>query len=94
VGNERAQGVNLRAIPRGTPIAIHRGMVSYFNAGPYSTIRVELEAMSPTGPYRLEIDHPAKRVVEYFDTPFAALVRHAEIEAALSGGVLPPTKIN
>jgi hypothetical protein len=69
-------------------------MVSYFNAGPYSTIRVELEAMSPTGPYRLEIDHPAKRVVEYFDTPFAALVRHAEIEAALSGGVLPPTKLN
>jgi hypothetical protein len=68
--------------------------VSYFNAGPYSSIRVELEAMSPTGPYRLEVSHPAKKVVEYFDTPFAALVRHAEIEAALSGGVLPRTKIN
>ena len=84
----------MRANLRGTPIAIRRGMVSYFNAGPYATIRVELEAMSPNGPYRLEIDHPAKRVVEYFDTPFAALVRHAEIESALSGGVLPPTKIN
>ena len=89
-----AQSVNLRANLRGTAIAIRRGMVSYFNAGPYSTIRVELQAMSPTGPYRLEVDHPAKKLVEYFDTPFAALVRHAEIESALSGGVLPPTKIN
>jgi hypothetical protein len=68
-------------------------MVSYFNVGPYANIRVQLEALSPTGPYRLEIDHPAKKVIEYFDTPFAALVRHAEIEAALSGQ-LPPTKIN
>ena len=68
-------------------------MVSYFNVGPYSSIRVELEAMSPTGPYRLEVDHPAKKIVEYFTTPFAALVRHAEIESALSGQ-LPPTKIN
>ena len=69
-------------------------MVSYFNAGPYSHIRVALDALSPTGPYRLEVDHPAKKVVEYFDTPFAALVRHAEIESALSGGVLPQVKIN
>ena len=68
-------------------------MVSYFNVGPYSNIRVELEALSPTGPYRLEIDHPAKKLVEYFDTPFAALVRHAEVESAL-GGQLPPGKIN
>ena len=69
-------------------------MVSYFSVGAHSNIRVELEALSPTGPYRLEIDHPAKKVVEYFDTPFAALVRHAEIECTLSGGILPPTKIN
>ncbi len=69
-------------------------MVSYFPLGPHANVRVELEALSPNGPYRLEIDHPAKKVVEYFDTPFAALVRHAEIESALSGGVLPPSKIN
>jgi len=69
-------------------------MVSYFKLGSHSTVRVELEALSPKGPYRLEVDHPAKKVVEYFDTPFAALVRHAEIESALSGGSLPPTKIN
>ena len=51
-------------------------------------------SMSPTGPYRLEVDHPAKRIVEYFNTPFDALLRHAEIESALSGGPLPQTKIN
>ena len=68
-------------------------MVSYFNVGPYSNVRVQLEALSPTGPYRLEVDHPAKRIVEYFNTPFEALVRHAEIEAALSGHC-PPSKIN
>ena len=64
-------------------------MVSFFTVGPYSNIRVELEALSPTGPYRLEVDHPAKRIVEYFNTPFEALVRHAEIEAALSGHAVP-----
>jgi hypothetical protein len=69
-------------------------MVSYFALGPHANVRVELEALSPTGPYRLEVDHPAKKVVEYFDTPFAALVRHAEIESALCGGTLPPSRIN
>jgi len=69
-------------------------MVSYFTLGPYANVRVALEALSPTGPYRLQIDHPAKKVIEYFDTPFAALVRHAEIESALCGGALPPARIN
>lgn len=69
-------------------------MVSYFALGPTTSVRVELEALSPTGPYRLEVDHPAKRVVEYFDTAFAALERHAEIESALCGGALPTTKVN
>ena len=69
-------------------------MVSYFNLGPYTNVRVEIEAVTPTGPYRLEVTHPAKRLVEYFDTPFAALVRHGEIQAALSGSSLPATKIN
>jgi hypothetical protein len=60
-------------------------MVSFFNLGPYACVRVELEAMTPRGPYRLTVDHPTKKVIEYFDTPFAALVRHAEIESALTG---------
>ena len=59
-------------------------MVSYINLGQID-VRVELVAVTPTGPYRLEVDHPDKKIVEYFDTPFAALLRHAEIEAALAG---------
>jgi len=59
-------------------------MVSFFNLGPYASVRVELMAVTPTGPYRLEVDHPAKKLVEYFDTPLAAMKRHAEIESALS----------
>ena len=75
--------VQLRA---GIALAAPTGtMVSFFNLGPYASVRVELTAVTPTGPYRLEIDHPAKTLVEYFETPFAALVRHAEIESALTG---------
>jgi len=68
-------------------------MVSFFNLGPYANVRVELTAVTPTGPYKLEIDHPARTLVEYFETPFAALVRHAEIESALTGkpATLTPT---
>ena len=69
-------------------------MVSFFNLGPYASVRVELVPITPTGPYRLEVNHPAKRIVEYFDTPFAAMRRHAEIESALSGSSLPATQIN
>jgi hypothetical protein len=70
----------------GTEFAMQRAkMVSYFNLGPYANIRVELTAISPTGPYRLEVDHPARTLVEYFDTASAALVRRAEIESALTG---------
>jgi hypothetical protein len=63
-------------------------MVSYINLG-HADVRVELVAVTPTGPYRLEVDHPEKKIVEYFDTPFEALIRHAEIEAALSGQPAP-----
>jgi hypothetical protein len=69
-------------------------MVSYFSIGPNTSVRVELEALTPTGPFRLEVDHPAKKIVEYFDTPFEALVRHAEIESVLCGGVLPQSRIH
>ena len=63
-------------------------MVSYFPFGPV-TIRVELLEVSPDGPYRLQIEQPARKVVEHFDTLLAALVRHAEVEAALSGCAAP-----
>jgi hypothetical protein len=60
-------------------------VVSHFSIGPHARVRVELEALSPDGPYWLEIDHPEKRIVEYFDTLLAALERHAEVESALTG---------
>jgi hypothetical protein len=69
----------------GTGLAVPMPMVSFFNLGPYTNVRIELTAVTPTGPYRLEVDHPSKTLVEYFETPFAALMRHAEIESALSG---------
>jgi len=69
----------------GTRLAVPTCMVSFFNLGPYTSVRIELTAVTPTGPYRLKVDHPSKTFVEYFETPFAALVRHAEIESALSG---------
>jgi hypothetical protein len=60
------------------------GMVSFINLGPYSFVKVELLPLSPNGPYRLTIEHPAKMLVEYFDTPFEAMNRHAEIERVLT----------
>ena len=59
-------------------------MVSFINLGPYSFVRVELLPLSPNGPYRLTVEHPAKTLVEYFDTPVAAMTRHAEIERVLT----------
>lgn len=60
-------------------------MESYFNLGPYAFVRVELTAAAPTGPYCLTVEHPARRIVEYFESPLAALARHAEIEATWGG---------
>ena len=60
-------------------------MTSTFTINPSTTVKVELTSVTPHGPYRLEVTHPAKQIVEYFDTPFAALFRHAEIESALCG---------
>jgi hypothetical protein len=59
-------------------------MVSFINLGPYSYVRVELLPLTPNGPYRLTVEHPAKTLVEYFDTPFEAMTRHAEIERVLT----------
>lgn len=69
-------------------------MTSTFAIAPSTTVTVELTAVTAQGPYRLEVTHPARRIVEYFDTPFAALFRHAEIEAALSGRTTPPWAID
>ena len=68
----------------GTGIADETVMTSFINLGPYSYVRVELLPLAPTGPYRLTIEHPAKTLVEYFDSPFAAMNRQAEIERVLT----------
>ena len=59
-------------------------MISFINLGPHSYVRVELVPLTPNGPYRLTVEHPAKTLVEYFDTPFEAMNRHAEIERVLT----------
>ena len=69
----------------GTGLAPQKIMVSFLNLGPYVNVRIELTAVTPSGPYRLEVDHPTRTLVEYFETPLAALVRHAEIESAFAG---------
>jgi hypothetical protein len=59
-------------------------MISFINLGPYNYVRVELLPLTPNGPYRLTVEHPAKTLVEYYDTPFEAMTRHAEIERVLT----------
>jgi hypothetical protein len=60
---------------------------TFINLGPYAFVRVELLAMSPTGPYRLTTEHPARRLVEYFEDAAAALVRRGEIESTFGGSL-------
>lgn len=55
---------------------------------PTATARMELEALQPAGPFRLILEHPSSRIVEYFDSSTAAIDRWVEIEAALMGARL------
>jgi len=52
---------------------------------PTTSARMELVALEPDGPFRLIVDHPARRLVEYFTSSSEAMGRWAEIESALSG---------
>lgn len=60
-------------------------MEHFIGLGPYACMRVELLALTPTGPYRLTVEHSSKRLIEYFETPTAVLVRQAETEASMTG---------
>jgi len=71
----------------GIRFASHRAMVSFFNIGP-DVVRVELTAVTPSGPYRLVVEHPTNTLIEYFDSALAALWRQAQIEGTLTGGPL------
>jgi hypothetical protein len=68
----------------GIVLADLSSMISFINLGPYNYVRVELLPLTPNGPYRLTVEHPAKTLVEYYDTPFEAMTRHAEIERVLT----------
>jgi hypothetical protein len=51
---------------------------------PTTSARMELVALERDGPFRLIVDHPAHRLVEYFTSSTEAMGRWAEIEAVLS----------
>jgi len=44
---------------------------------------MDLQALDPTGPFRLIVDGATDRHVEYFESPAAALDRWAEFDAAM-----------
>jgi hypothetical protein len=58
-------------------------LVSRLPIGQQGEIRIELSATTRLGPFRLTIDHPAARVVEYYVTLDEALRRRTELEASL-----------
>ena len=58
-------------------------MSNFFMSGA-DVVRWEVTAVESTGPFRLTIQHPAGTIVEYFDTPAAALARERAIEHALT----------
>lgn len=57
-------------------------MSNVFMAGP-DLVRWELTSCGDDGPYRLVIRHAHGSIVEYFQTPTAALIREAELEELL-----------
>jgi hypothetical protein len=46
-------------------------------------VRWEIQATTPSGPYKLSTCFPAGRLVQFFGTATAALVRQSEIEEML-----------
>jgi hypothetical protein len=57
-------------------------MSNVFMAGP-DLVRWELTSCGDQGPYRLIVRHAHGSIVEYFESPTAALIREAELEDLL-----------
>ena len=57
-------------------------MSNVFMAGP-ELVRWELTSCGQEGPYRLVMRHAHGAIVEYFQTPTAALEREAQLEDLL-----------
>jgi hypothetical protein len=50
---------------------------------PHHLVRWEIQAATESGPYKLSTCFPAGRLVQFFGTATAALVRQSEIEEML-----------
>jgi hypothetical protein len=57
-------------------------MANVFMAGP-DLVRWELTSCGEDGPYRLVMHHGRGSIIEYFQSPTAALVREVELEELL-----------
>ena len=71
-----------RASRAGTGLANRISVINFFMAGP-EMVRWELSAVESDGPFRLTVHHANGVIVEYFETPAAALMREQELEDLL-----------
>ncbi len=78
----RCEIVHFCADRRGTGLAEPLGVINFFMAGP-EMVRWELTAVESNGPFRLTVHHATGVIVEYFETPAAALMREQELENLL-----------
>jgi len=60
---------------------------------PTTSARMELVALDPDGPFRLTVEHPATRLVEYFTTSVDAISRWEKIERQLRPTVKNPATL-
>jgi hypothetical protein len=70
------------AVLIGTGLARGISVINFFMAGP-EMVRWELTAVESNGPFRLTVHHANGVIVEYFETPAAALMREQELEDLL-----------
>jgi len=66
----------------GIGLATRIFVINFFMAGP-EMVRWELSAVESDGPFRLTVHHANGVIVEYFETPAAALMREQELEDLL-----------
>jgi hypothetical protein len=74
--------VQFRALSTGIRLATVTFVINFFMAGP-DMVRWELTAVESNGPFRLIVHHAHGVIVEYFETPAAALMREQELEDLL-----------
>jgi hypothetical protein len=74
--------VHPQASQAGTRLATCTPVINFFMAGP-EMVRWELAAVESDGPFRLTVHHANGVIVEYFETPAAALMREQELEDLL-----------